>query len=128
MEARSKTASAFIWSFVERIGVQVLRGLVAIVLTRLLLPADFGLIAMLSLFIGVAQIIVTSGFATVLIRKPQITEDDLCSVFYFNLLIGFLLTATFFLATPPIAAFFHAPQLRQIGRVTSLNILVNSFC
>ena len=90
MNRRSETAAAFFWSFIERIGTQVLRSVFAIILARLLVPRDFGLVAVLSVFVGVAEVIVTSGFGTALIRKKVVSHVDECSVFYFNVVAGVL--------------------------------------
>ncbi len=128
MNRRSKTATAFIWSFIERIGTQVLRSVFAIILARLLVPGDFGLVAVLSVFVGVAEVIVTSGFGTALIRKKVVSHVDECSIFYFNVVAGVIATAALFCAAPYVAAFYRLPQLTLIGRVTAFNLLVNSLC
>src|SRR5271170_3389475 len=98
MIRRSKTATAFIWSFVERIGTQVLRSVFAIILARLLLPKDFGLVALVSVFISIADVIMTSGFGTALIRRKFVSHVDECSIFYFNVVAGAILTAALFCA------------------------------
>jgi teichuronic acid exporter len=126
MNRRSKTVAAFIWSFFERIGTRALRSVFAIVLARLLLPKDFGLVAILSVLVGAAEVIVTSGFGTVLIRKKEVNHTDECAIFYFNVLLGVILTITFFCSAPYVAAFYGLPQLAAIGRVTSFNVLVSS--
>lgn len=116
------------WSFVERIGTQVLRSVVAIILARLLVPKDFGLVAIVSVFVGVAGVIVTSGFGTALIREKTVSRVDECSVFYFNVVIAVMATMTLFCAAPYIASFYRLPQLTLIGRVTSFNVLASSLC
>jgi teichuronic acid exporter len=128
MNRRSKTATAFLWSFVERIGTQVLRSLFAIILARLLLPKDFGVVAVLSVFVAIADVFVTSGFGTALIREKVVRHVDECSVFYFNLVVGMAVTTALFCAAPYIASFYRLPQLTLIGRVTSLNVLFSSLC
>lgn len=128
MIRRSKTATAFIWSFIERIGTQVLRSVFAIILARLLLPKDFGMIALLSVFIGIADVIMTSGFGTALIRKKFVSRVDECSIFYFNVIAGVILTMVLFCALPYVAEFYQLPQLTLIGRVASFDVLVTSLC
>jgi len=128
MIQRSKTATAFIWSFIERIGTQVLRSVFAIVLARLLLPGDFGLVALVSVFIGIADVIMSSGFGTALIRKQIVSRVDECSIFYFNVVVGAILTAALFCAVPYVADFYRLPQLTWIGRVASFDVLVTSVC
>jgi teichuronic acid exporter len=126
MIRRSKTATAFVWSFIERIGTQVLRSVFAIILARLLLPKDFGMIALLSVFIGIADVIMTSGFGTALVRKKFVSHVDECSIFYFNVVAGVVLTAVLYCALPYVAEFYELPQLRLIGRITCFDVLVTS--
>src|SRR5260370_32310630 len=128
MNRRSKTGCVFMGRFGERIGTQVLRSVVGIILARLLVPGDFGLVAVLSVFVGVAEVIVSSGFGTALIRKKVVSHVDECSIFYFNVVVGVIMTTALFCAAPYIAAFYRLPQLTSIGRVISFNLLVNSMC
>jgi teichuronic acid exporter len=128
MNRRSNTATAFIWSFIERIGTQVLRSVFAIILARLLVPGDFGLFALVFVFIGIADVIMTSGFGTALIRKKVVSHVDECSIFYFNVVVGVILTAALFCAAPYVAEFYRLPQLTLIGRVASFEVLVTSLC
>jgi len=114
------------WSFIERIGTQVLRSAFAIVLARLLLPKDFGLVAVLFVFVGVADVIVTSGFGTALVREKVVSHIDECSIFYFNVVIALIATMALFCGAPYIASFYRLPQLTWIARVTSLNVLASS--
>jgi teichuronic acid exporter len=126
MNQRSQTASAFFWSFVERIGSQILRSVFAIVLARLLLPRDFGMVAVLFLFTGVAEVIMTSGFGTALIRKQTLSRTDECSMFYFNIVAGAFMAAALFCALPYVASFYRLPQLILIGRAAAFGVLINS--
>ena len=128
MIRRSKTATAFIWSFIERIGTQVLRSVFAIILARLLLPEDFGLVALVSVFVGIADVMMTSGFGTALIRKKFVSHVEECSIFYFNIVVGAILTAVLFCALPYVAEFYRLPPLTWIGRVASFDVLVTSLC
>ncbi len=127
VDRRSKTANAFFWSFVERIGSQALRSAFAIILARLLLPRDFGLVAISFVFLGVAEVIMTSGFGTALIRKKVLNHVDECSIFYFNVVVGAILTAVLFYAAPYIAAFYRLPDLAFIGRVAAFSLFINAF-
>jgi O-antigen/teichoic acid export membrane protein len=124
---KKTTAKGIFWSFIERIGHHGIRILVSIILARLLPPEQFGLIAMLWIFMTVAQTIVDSGFGTALIQKQDATHLDECSIFYFNILVGFLLAGLLYLAAPWISAFYNIPLLTPIGRILSLNLIINAF-
>lgn len=99
---------------------------ISIILARLLLPAEFGLIAMLMLFMSLAQAILDSGFGFALIRKQDASSLDESSIFYFNIVLGFVVTGLFVLSAPWISAFYETPLLIPIIRWTSLNLIINS--
>ena len=64
-----------------------------VTLARLLLPEEFGLIAMLTIFMAIGQTFINSGFGQALVQKTDVTHIDECSIFYFNILVGFLATS-----------------------------------
>ena len=82
------------WSFLERFGQQGIQFIVSVFLARLLLPEDFGLLAMLAIFIAFGNSFIDSGFQKALIQKKTTTHADECSVFYFNIFIAFIKPAT----------------------------------
>jgi len=123
---RAATHGLF-WSFFERIGHQGIQFVISIILARLLLPEQFGLIAMLTIFIAVAQTFVDSGFGSALIQKQNTTYLDECSIFFFNIIVGFLVAGLLFLSAPWIADFYQAPLLSPLTRVLSLNLIINAF-
>jgi O-antigen/teichoic acid export membrane protein len=124
---RQRTINAMLWSISERFSLQGVQLVVSIVLTRLLEPLHFGLIGMLSLFMALAQSILESGFGSALIQKKDAKHIDNCSIFYFNILIGVVLTFFLILSAPVIAAFFDQPILIPLTRFLSLNIFINGF-
>lgn len=115
------------WSFLERIGQQGVQLVISIILARLLLPAEFGLIAMLMLFISLAHALLDSGFGSALIRKQDASRLDESSVFYFNIVLGLAIAGLFALSAPWIAAFYKIPQLIPVIHWMSLNLIINSF-
>lgn len=124
---KSQTVKALFWSFLERGGEQGIRFVVTIILARMLFPEQFGLIAMLTIFIALARSFVSSGFGAALIQKKEITHEDKCSVFYFNIVLGFAMAGLLCLAAPWIAAFYNAPLLTPLTRVLSIPLVTGSF-
>ena len=124
---KSRTILALSWSFVEAIGLQSVRFVIGIILARLLFPEQFGLIAMLYVFIAVANVFIESGFGAALIQKRNATQIDICSIFYFNIVIGLATAGVLCLVAPWIAAFYNQPILAPITRAMSLIIVINSF-
>ena len=121
-----KTISGVLWSGIERLLVQGLQFILGIVLARLLLPSDYGLIGMLTIFFSISLAIVDSGFSQALIQRKIVTQTDYSTVFYFNLLTSLCIYAGLYFASPYIAAFFEEPRLTLITRVISLSILFNA--
>ena len=127
MSIKQKAINAVIWSGVERLSSQMIRFVVGVILARLLIPAEFGLIGMLALFIGVAQVFVNCGFGEGLIQKQNTTHRDECSVFYFNVAFGALASAVLYALAPWIANFYHQPILTSLTRLMALDVVLNSF-
>lgn len=105
---------------------QGLQFVVTILLARLVAPEQFGVIALLSIFTGVAGAFVDSGFAAALIQKQTTTRLDESTVFWFNVGIGAATSLALFTAAPSIANFFDQPVLVPITRVLSLTIFISS--
>jgi len=124
---KTKTIHGLFWSFLERIGQQGIQFAISVILARLLLPEEFGLIAMLWVFIAIAQSLVNSGLGQALIQKQDAKYIDECSIFYFNILVGFLAAGFLCLAAPWIAGFYKQPQLIGLTCVMSLNMIINAF-
>lgn len=124
---RHKTLHGLFWSFFDRMGQQGIQFLIGIMLARLLMPEQFGLIAMLGVFMAIAQTFIDSGFGSALIQKKDASHVDECSVFYFNVFLGFLAAGIMCLCAPWIASFFKAPMLISLTRVLSINLIIGSF-
>lgn len=124
---RSQTLQAFFWVFFERVGNQGIQFVVSIILARLLLPEEFGLLAMLTVFIAVGQTFINSGFGQALIQRENVTHVDECSVFYFNIFLGFLSAGLLCLAAPLISVFYQQPLLGPLTYALSLNLVINAF-
>lgn len=123
---KQKTVGGVIWSSIERFSVAGLQFVIMIVMARVLAPEDYGLVAMLQIFIAVSQSLVDSGFSQALIRKLDRTQTDLSTVFYFNIGVGVFLYLVLFFTAPLIASFYDAPMLIPITRVIALGMVFNS--
>lgn len=126
MSLKHRAINATIWSAMERIGSEAVRFSVTVILARLLMPEEFGIIAMLYVFLAIANTFLDSGFGSALIQKQEPESIDFSSVFYFNVAIGILVYALFFLSAPYIALFYKEPQLIRLTRFLSLTLIVNA--
>jgi O-antigen/teichoic acid export membrane protein len=123
---KSKTISGLFWRFAERCGAQGVSFVVSVVLARLLSPSDYGLIAMITVFITISQVFIDSGMGSALIQKKDADDLDFSSVFYFNIFACIIIYLILFTVSPHIADFYRAPQLTPILRVLSLTIIISS--
>jgi O-antigen/teichoic acid export membrane protein len=127
MSLKQKAFSGIIWKFVEQMSKGILGFGIGIVLARLLTPSDYGLIGMLAIFIALSTTIIDSGFDAALIQKRDRTEQDLNTVFWFNIFISSVCYIVLFFCAPLIAVFYSKPVLVQLLRVLGLNLIINSF-
>jgi len=111
---------SFLWKYFERTGNQAVQFVVQIVLARLLLPADFGVIALLMVFISLAQVFVQSGWGTALVQAKNAEDVDFSSVFYLSLSVAGVLYLVLFISAPAIASFYRMHELINVLRVLSL--------
>jgi teichuronic acid exporter len=124
---KNKTLHALSWSFLQAIAQRGVQFVIGIVLARLLFPEQFGLIGMLTIFMAVIRTFLDSGFGAALIQKQKVTQTDICSIFYFNILVGLIAAGLLCLVAPWIAAFYNQPMLTPLTRALSLTVVINSF-
>lgn len=125
MNTEKKIISNFMWRFAERSGAQIVSFLVSIVLARILLPEDYGVIALVTVFTSILQVFVDSGLGTALIQKKDADTLDFSSVFYFNFVVCLVLYILMFFAAPYIAIFYNDTTLTPVIRVLSLTIVIS---
>ena len=123
---KDKTVKGVIWSAVDRFSAQGIQFVFSILIARLLVPEDYGVVAMLGIFMAVSQTFIDSGFGTALIRKIDRTEEDFSTVFYFNIVVATLFYFALFFAAPAIANFYNTPLLESITKVVALNLIIGS--
>lgn len=122
---RKGVLSNFLWRFAERCGAQLVTFIVSIVLARILLPEDYGTIALVTVFTNIMQVFVDSGLSTALIQKKDANDLDFSSVFYFNFAVCIILYLIMFFSAPLIASFYKIPELTPVVRVISLTIVIS---
>lgn len=124
---KEKTAKGLLWGGFSN-GVQQLLNLAfGICLARILTPADYGMVGMLSIFSLIAGTIQESGFTSALANKQDIRHEDYNAVFWFSVLCGFALYVILFFCAPLIAAYYHQPELTALARYSFLGFFISSF-
>lgn len=123
---KAKTTRGMIWSAVDKFAMHGGQLVIGIVLARILMPADFGLIGMLSIFITISQSFIDSGMGSGLIQKKNRSDTDFSTVFIFNFAVSVFFYWVLFFSAPFIAEFYEMPQLKPLVRILSINIIINS--
>lgn len=119
---KSKTMSGVFWKFAERFGAQIVTLIVSIVLARILLPEDYGIISIVTILITLCNVFVTHGFGAALIQKNTSDHLDFSSVFYSSIFISLLLYVVLFFTAKPISIFYGNEILCPVIRVMGLRL------
>ena len=123
---KEKTATGLFWGAMNSGTTQVLNLVFGIVLGRLLSPADYGIVGVLTVFTLIAGNLQSSGFTQGLINLKHPTRNDYNAVFWFNVLVSLTVYAVLFFCAPLIAKFFHEPRLTTLSRFVFLTFLISS--
>ncbi len=117
-----KTMSGMVWKFAERIGYQLVTAIVSIVLARILMPEDYGIIAVVTIFITLCDVFISNGFGNALIQKVNADEVDFSSVFYVSLLFSLVLYILLFSIAPLISKFYNNNLITNVLRIMGLRL------
>lgn len=120
MSLSQQALGGVLWASVEKFGGKVIQFVTTIILSRLLLPEDFGTVAMVSIFFAVSMILIDSGFSQALIREDKISEKDKTTTFYINLITAVFLFFILWFSAPFISRFFGEPVLVWMTRFMAL--------
>lgn len=123
---KNKTINGISWSFLDNIANSGITFLVGLILARILNPEEYGIMAILMIFIAVSNSIVDSGFSNALIRKLEVNNKDYNTVFFFNLIVSIILYVLLFLFSSYISVFFREPLLTNLLRVMGIILIINA--
>lgn len=119
-EMKQKVAKGVFWKLLENGGAQGIQFVIAILLARMLTPAEYGVVGIIMIFITIANVFVQSGFGTALVQKKQADEMDFSSVCYFEIVLAVGMYGILYLAAPIIASYYEIGELRAIVRVLAV--------
>ncbi|MDE6384135.1 MAG: lipopolysaccharide biosynthesis protein [Paramuribaculum sp.] len=121
-----KATKGAIWAAADKFGSMGLQFLVNLILARLLVPEDFGIIGMLAIFIAVSQTLIDGGFTSALIQKKSPSQADFSTIFYWNSAISLLLYLILFASAPYIGDFYNNDLLCPVLRTIGITLIFNS--
>ena len=123
---KNKILSGISWSFAEKLLTDLVSTVITIVLSRILMPEDYGLVALVTIFITISSIFVTTGLGTALVRDKNATEEQMATIFYLNVILGIVIYLILFLCAPLIAGYRGNAELVALVRVLGLKIPISS--
>jgi len=123
---KNKTLVGLFWSFFEKVGAQLVSFIVSIILARLLMPEEYGVIAIVLVFINICNVFIHASFSQALVQKKEADDTDFSSVFYFNVAFSVVLYAILYLCAPLIAGFYEIEILSPVIRVLGIGLLFSS--
>lgn len=125
--SKKKITNGILWSTVETLATKGIQFLLSILIARLVSPSDYGIIAMLAIFLAIAQSFSDCGFSLALIQKKDRTEADFSTVFYFNLIIAIISYLLLVIMSPYIATFYKEPLLNVVTPWVGIIIIISAF-
>lgn len=127
MSLKHKAVSGAFWTVTQQFSVQFINFVVQIILARILMPNEFGLVAIVTVFVAIGNKLTDGGMTSSLIRTPNPDNEDYSTVFYINILVSILIYLIIFYSAPLIARFFEHGMLKYIVRVFCLSIIIKAF-
>lgn len=115
------------WSFTDNILQQVFNFVVGVILARLLMPEEFGLLGIVTVFLTLSNVFVDGGFSAALINKKETTEEDYNTVFYSNIIISTAIYIFIFFTSRYVAVFFNNPEVEELLKIAGVNVIIISF-
>lgn len=122
-----RVVSSFIWKFMERGAAQIFSLIVQIVLARLLVPDDFGTLAVLLVFVNISNVLIQKGFATALVQKDHIEDVDVNTVFWISEFITIVIYAILWFLAPTIEGVYETEHLAVYLRVIAISLFAGAF-
>lgn len=123
---KEKGKKGMFWSFLIQGGSQAINFFVTVILARLLLPEEFGLIGMIAIFLAISRALLDGGFVSSLIRTKDADNLDYSTVFFVNLISSIILYVLLFLLAPFVADFYEKEILINLIRVHGLVLLISA--
>lgn len=121
------TRSQLYWNTLLRIPVQIIAFAISIIIARILMPKDFGIMAIVMMLIGYSNLLTSFGLGDAVVQKNIKDKITLNTIFTFNLVVSLILTVIFYLLSGYIAETFNAPECEAVVKVMSLVFILTSF-
>lgn len=125
--SKRQFTTGVLWKVTEAVATKGVSFIVSLILARLLAPADYGIIALTTIFTSLSDVLIDGGFSTTLIRKKTVDKYDYSCVFTVSLGLACILYFLLFFGAPVIASYYDEPLLKAILRVVGLVVFIQAF-
>ena len=122
----NKTTKDFIWSFARNGLNKIVSFIVTLVLARILMPEEYGIIAIVTVLIVICDVFITSGLPNTLIRRREVDETDFSTVFYFGIIFAAAIYCGVYFAAPLVASIYEYEALTAVIRAMSVTVIISS--
>lgn len=123
---KRKSIIGTLWSFIETFSLKLIQFIINVIMARLLMPEDYGVITIVYTLIVISQVFIDGGFATTLIQDKHKSEKDYSTIFTFNVFVSILCYLLLFSIAPLLSEFYNTDIILPI-RVLSLNLILSAF-
>lgn len=123
---KTKAISSFIWKFSERMLAQIVSFIVSIVLARILVPEDYGAVALVTIFVSLADILISNGLGAALIQKKDEDEVAFNTLFYAGIVLSLILYTILYVCAPIVARIYKNGQIVSVLRIMGIRILIGA--
>lgn len=121
-----ETLSGLKWLFLQKLTIQPVQLVFSMFLARLITPEEFGILGLTAIFFGIANQLSSCGFGTALIRKQDRTEEDINTVFWFNVIVSFFFSCILFVCAPLFVIFYKQSALLWLTRTSAIMMFLSS--
>lgn len=118
-------SQGMIWKFAEKMATQIVTFIVTVVLSRIVDPEEYGTIALVLVFITVANVFIDYGLGNALIQRREFSQEAFSTAFYFNLILSVVLYIVIYLLAPHIGIYYKNASLSSALRVAGIAILIS---
>lgn len=126
MSLKQQAFQGLIWNSMGQYSSQFVRIVITMILARLITPAQFGLVAMITVVSGFSLVLIDFGFRQAIIQNKEVKEIDLHSIFWTNTIIGACITLALIIAAPLFATFYNEPQLLPLTQIVAFTYVISA--
>lgn len=124
-DIKTKSIHGIIWTFIENMSLSMITFVIGVIMARLLMPSDFGILAIILVFTSVLELFIDGGFAMALVQDKTKGERDYSTVFTINVVVSVACYIILFLTAPFISSFYET-EITLYIRIVGLSLIIGA--